>query len=284
MGAPWDGDVHILLAGWGKMGSALLDGWLDRGVPPGKITVVEPNAEARAELAKRHGVDALPSPGGLDPGFHPGVVVFAVKPQAMDAVAPAYAHFSASRAVFLSIAAGKTLDYFKGYLGSNAAIVRSMPNMPAAVRRGITVACPNGLVTQTQRGLCQGLLEAVGDVAWIEDEALMDPVTALSGSGPAYVFFLAECMAQGGVKAGLPEDLAARLAQVTVSGAGELLRLAEQAPSRLRKNVTSPGGTTAAALAVLMGDPGLESLMTEAIIAATRRSRELAKWPRESNE
>lgn len=276
MGSPWNGDVHILLAGCGKMGHALLEGWLEEGVPPTAVTVVEPNADARAELETRHEVNAFPSPDNLDPAFRPGVVVFAIKPQTMDAAVPAYAHLSGGDTAFLSIAAGKTIGYFEDKLGSSAAIVRSMPNTPAAVRRGITVACPNGHVTQAQRALCQDLLEAVGDVAWIEDEALMDPVTALSGSGPAYVFLLCECMARGGVEAGLPEDLAARLAQVTVSGAGELLRLAEEAPSRLRENVTSPGGTTAKALAVLMGDPGLESLMTEAIVAATRRSRELA--------
>ncbi len=276
MGAPWNGDIHILLAGYGKMGGALLEGWLEEGVPPSAITVIEPNADARAELKRRHGVSALPSPDTLDPAFCPGVAVFAVKPQAMDSVAPAYAHLSGKGTAFLSIAAGKTIGYFEGKLGPGAAIVRSMPNTPAAIRRGITVACPNANVTQAQRALCQGLLEAVGDVAWVEDEALMDPVTALSGSGPAYVFLLAECMARGGVEAGLPEDLAARLAQVTVSGAGELLRLADEAPSQLRKNVTSPGGTTAAALAILMDDPGLKSLMIKAIAAATRKSRQLA--------
>ncbi len=277
MGSPWGGDGGILLAGCGKMGGALLEGWLEEGVPRTAITVVEPNADARAELETRRRVNALSSPDDLDPAFRPAVVVFAVKPQAMDAVAPAYAHLSGGDTAFLSIAAGKTIGYFEGKLGPGAAIVRSMPNMPAAVRRGITVACPNGHVTPAQRALCQDLLEAVGDVAWIEDEGLMDPVTALSGSGPAYVFLLAECMARGGVEAGLPEDLAARLARATVSGAGELLRLGEEAPSQLRENVTSPGGTTAKALAVLMGDPGLESLMTEAIAAATRRSRELAE-------
>jgi pyrroline-5-carboxylate reductase len=178
--------------------------------------------------------------------------------------------------VFLSIAAGRTIAYFEQKLGGAAAVVRSMPNTPAAVGRGITVACANGHVTSGQRARCDELLAAVGEVAWVEDEALLDAVTAVSGGGPAYVFLLIECLAEAGAAEGLPPDLAMRLARVTVSGAGELARLSSEPAAVLRQNVTSPAGTTLEALKVLMAPDGLQSLFTKAIAAATRRSRELA--------
>jgi pyrroline-5-carboxylate reductase len=178
--------------------------------------------------------------------------------------------------VFLSIAAGRTIAYFERHLGAQAAIVRSMPNTPAAVGRGITVACSNRHVSAAQRELCDELLAAVGEVAWIADEGLLDAVTAVSGGGPAYVFLLIECLAEAGAAAGLPPDLAMRLARITVSGAGELARLSSEPASVLRQNVTSPAGTTLEALKILMAADGLQPLMTKAIAAATRRSRELA--------
>ncbi len=266
----------LVLAGGGKMGGALLAGWLYRGMGREGITVVEPDGETAAALRESHGVAVLEPPDALDAGLRPEVVVFAVKPQNLDEVASAYRRFAGETTVFLSIAAGKTIAGIQAALGAHAPIVRCMPNTPAQVGRGITVACANRLVSDDQRRLCQDLLEAVGEASWVEDEALLDAVTAVSGSGPAYVFLLAECMARAGVEAGLPEELSGRLARATVAGAGELLRQSSEAPAVLRHNVTSPGGTTAAALEVLMAEDGVAALMTRAIAAATRRSRELA--------
>ncbi|MFQ5985691.1 MAG: pyrroline-5-carboxylate reductase [Alphaproteobacteria bacterium] len=266
----------VLLVGCGKMGGALLGGWRGRGVPPERITVVEP-AQAAAEAGReRHGVEVHDEASALDPSFQPAVVVVAVKPQVMDRVVPAYRRFAGADTVFLSIAAGKTIGYFERQLGAEAAIVRAMPNTPAAVARGITVACPNSRVTPAQRSLCGDLLEAVGEVVWIEDEALIDPVTAVSGGGPAYVFLLVECLARAGEEAGLPAELAMRLARATVCGSGELAYRSSEAASVLRHSVTSPGGTTLEALKVLMAEDGLQALFTKAIAAATARSRELA--------
>jgi pyrroline-5-carboxylate reductase len=211
--------------------------------------------------------------------FKPEVVVLAVKPQSMNAVLPGLAKFARAQTVFLSIAAGKTLKALAQGLGATASparIVRTMPNTPAAVRQGITVAVAGAGVDQPQRQRCDQLLRAVGEVMWVDDEALLDPVTAVSGSGPAYVFLLVEAMAQAGEKAGLPAELAMRLARATVTGSGELLRRSSEPASQLRQNVTSPGGTTAAALQVLMAPGALQKLFDEAIDAATRRSRELA--------
>jgi len=261
---------QILLVGCGKMGGALLDGWLERGLSPLDIMVVEPDAA----VGHRPHVAIVDQASSLPGGFDPAVVVLAVKPQAMDKVAPAYAGYSA--AVFLSIAAGKTLETLGRLLGGQAAVVRAMPNTPAAVRRGMTVLAANQRVSEAQRRFCGDLLEAVGEIAWVGDEALLDPVTAVSGSGPAYVFLLVEALAEAGAAAGLPDDLAAELARATVVGAAELLRQSGLPPDQLRRNVTSPGGTTAAALELLMADDGLASLMRRAIAAATRRSRELA--------
>ena len=266
----------ILLVGCGKMGGALLGGWLAHGVSPDQVTVVEPAAEAAAAARGRHGVKAVSDSRELDSRFAPRVVVLAVKPQVMDRVAPAYRRFVAPDVVFLSIAAGKSIGYFARHLGDEAAIVRAMPNTPAAVGRGITVLCANPAVTEAQRETCRALLEAVGEAVWIDDESLLDAVTAVSGSGPAYVFLLIECLAQGGAEAGLPADLATRLARATVCGAGALADQAEEPAGTLRRNVTSPGGTTEAALEVLMGENGLQPLMTRAVAAAAKRSRELA--------
>jgi pyrroline-5-carboxylate reductase len=264
---------NLILVGCGKMGGALLSGWLARGTPRDSVAVVEPMDTAA--VARRFGVAAVATAEALK-GAAPEVVVFAVKPQGMEAVVPAYRRFAAPGTVFLSIAAGRPIRFFESGLGESAAVVRSMPNTPAAVGRGITVACPNAAVTAAQRERCGALLEAVGEVAWVEDEALLDPVTAVSGSGPAYVFLLIECLAEAGVAAGLDAALAARLARATVIGSGELARQSDEPASRLRENVTSPGGTTAAALAVLMAEDGLRALMTRAVAAATQRSRELA--------
>ncbi|HEX4553194.1 MAG TPA: pyrroline-5-carboxylate reductase, partial [Xanthobacteraceae bacterium] len=178
--------------------------------------------------------------------------------------------------VVISIMAGRTLAFLEKTLPAGTALVRAMPNMPAAIGRGITVAVPNARVSAAQRDLADKLLAATGATEWVDDEALMDAVTAVSGSGPAYVFLLAESLARAGVAAGLPPDLAARLARATVAGAGELMHRSPLDPATLRQNVTSPGGTTAAALDVLTAKDGLDPVMDKAIAAATRRSRELA--------
>jgi pyrroline-5-carboxylate reductase len=261
---------RILLVGCGKMGSALLNGWLNRGTPAGHVSVIEPMQPQLPD-----GISRYAEAAALDSGYRPSVVVFAVKPQSMDEVAPAYVTYAGPETVFLSIAAGKPIRYFEATL-TDGAIVRAMPNTPAAVGRGITVLCANSRVSSEQKAVCTGLMESVGEVAWIDDEALLDAVTGLSGSGPAYVFHLVEAMAVAGEAAGLPKDLAMQLARATVAGSGELLALSSDPAGTLRENVTSPGGTTAAALETLMGPDGLTKLMTEAIVRATERSRELA--------
>jgi pyrroline-5-carboxylate reductase len=265
----------LLLVGCGKMGGALLRGWLHRGIAR-RYIVVEPGPIA-ADLAANPQVELLAAADKVPADFATGVIVLAVKPQVMIEVLPGYRRFAHSGALFVSIAAGKTLGFFARFLGERAAVVRAMPNTPAAIGRGIAVACANAAVAPAQRTLAERLLAAVGEVGWVADEALMDAVTALSGSGPAYVFLLIECLAKAGVAAGLPEDLASRLARATVAGAGELARLSEQSAAALREMVTSPGGTTRAALDVLMGEEEFERLLTRAVLAAAMRSRELAE-------
>ncbi len=267
--------ARLLLVGGGKMGGALLSGWIDGGLAPADAMVVEPFA-ASAEAIRARGIAVVAAPEEVPEDFAPAVVVLAVKPQQMEAVLAGCTRFVRPETVFLSIAAGKTIASFEARLGAAAAVVRAMPNTPAAVGRGMSVLAANARVGAAQRAACGDLMAAVGEVAWVEDEALLDPVTAVSGGGPAYVFLLIETLAQAGVEAGLPEELAARLARVTVAGSGELVRLAEEPPAQLRENVTSPGGTTLEALRILMAPDGLQPLMTRAIAAATRRSRELA--------
>lgn len=264
----------LLLVGCGKMGSAMLSGWLDSAIVKGGVAVVDPLG---SPAFSGHGlVTAYGSFDELPGDFSPEVVVFAVKPQQMDEAAPAAARFAGTGTVFLSIAAGKPIAYFTRHLGADAAIVRAMPNTPAAIGLGITVACPSPSVLDTQIAVCEALLGAVGEVVTIDDESLLDPVTAVSGSGPAYVFLMIECLAEAGVAAGLPRDLAERLALVTVAGAGQLALRGDEPPAQLRRDVTSAGGTTEAALEVLMVKDGLQSLLTRAVAAATRRGRELA--------
>lgn len=266
---------RLLLVGCGKMGEALLGGWIRAGFAANDIIVVEPDSQKATPLGERFGVEVVGEAGAVGGAVRQTAVVFAVKPQALDAVAPAYRRFAES-GVFLSIAAGRTISSLQRLLGDGAAIVRAMPNTPAAVGQGVTVACAGAGTSAEQRWLCERLLTAVGSLSWIEDEALLDAVTAVSGSGPAYVFLLTECLADAGARAGLPTDLAHRLARDTVAGAGALLQRAPEPAAELRRNVTSPGGTTAAALAVLMADDGLARLLTKAVRAAAERSRELA--------
>jgi len=262
----------LALIGAGKMGGALLAGWLDRGLDPGAVVVVDPSPpeDSKAVLAKA-GIAVAPTP----PKVIARVVVVAVKPQIIAGVLPDLRRMICPSTIVLSIAAGATLANLEAGLGA-AAIVRSIPNTPAQVGRGATAAIANARVDADGKALVTALLDAVGVVAWVDDEALIDVATAVSGSGPAYVFLLAECLAEAAIAEGLAPDLAARLARATVSGAGELLERSDLPPAQLRKNVTSPNGTTAAALAILMGEGGLAPLMRQAVAAARRRSRELS--------
>lgn len=266
----------LLLIGCGKMGGAMLEGWLDQGITTQDITIVEPNTELAATLSGKWGVNAISGADELAGEYAPDVVVLAVKPQVMDQVLTPYQKLVAKAPVFLSIAAGRTLASFENLLGTNACIVRAMPNTPASVGRGITVGCPNANVNETQKDLCDQLLKSVGDVEWVMEEKHMDAVTAVSGSGPAYIFLLAEVMGRAGQLAGLPPELSDKLARTTVAGSGELLHQSLEPAATLRKNVTSPGGTTQAALDVLMGPDGMKELLARAIDAATQRSKELA--------
>jgi pyrroline-5-carboxylate reductase len=261
----------LLLVGAGKMGQAMLEGWLARGLAPSKLVVVEPQPNESVRALGARGVL-------LNPAAPPkaAAIVIAVKPQIAPEVVPALAAHVGDGTLALSIMAGRTLAFLRERLPSGTALVRAMPNTPAAIGRGITVACGSAELTGAQRSLATNLLSAIGAVEWVQDESLIDAVTALSGSGPAYVFLLTETMAKAGVAAGLPQALAEKLARETVAGSGELMHRSTLDPATLRQNVTSPGGTTAAALDVLMGPNGLERLLTEAIAAATRRSRELA--------
>jgi pyrroline-5-carboxylate reductase len=262
----------VVLVGAGKMGSALLEGWLALGLAPKIIAVIEPQPTREIRALTERGLRLNPPSGAVG---EVAAVVLAVKPQAAPEILPGLAPLVGAGTVVVSIMAGRTLQFLAGAL-PDAALVRAMPNTPAAIGRGITVAVANAQVSDRQHTLVDALLSAVGAVEWVADEAQMDAVTALSGSGPAYVFLLAEAMARAGATAGLPPALSATLARATVAGAGELLHRSPLDAATLRQNVTSPGGTTAAALEVLMATDGLEPLMTKAIAAATRRSRDLA--------
>lgn len=264
----------LLLVGAGKMGGALLEGWLQQGLDPKSVFIQDPApSEAVAALATRHGITIGEAP---DLPGEPSVVVIAVKPQITDKLLPEVEPLLGDNSVVLSIAAGRTLTGLAHHLPPDTAIVRAMPNTPAAVGQGISVAVANQYVTPEQKGECDALLAAVGEVIWADDEALLDAVTAVSGSGPAYVFLLAEYLADAGVKAGLDPELADRLARATVAGAGELLRRSSLSSAQLRENVTSPQGTTAAALEELMVEKGLKHLLARAVAAAAKRSKELS--------
>ncbi|WP_259780911.1 pyrroline-5-carboxylate reductase [Aestuariispira ectoiniformans] len=269
-------DRPLVLVGCGKMGGAMLDGWLKSGITKGGVAIIDPHS-GDTYAAPENNVHAYHQASDLPSDLNPQVVILAVKPQMMDAAIADYKRFAGPDCVFISIAAGKTIDYFEKHLGDSAAIVRAMPNTPAAIGQGITVCCPNSKVSDDQLTLSLTLLKAVGEAESVTDEGLIDAVTAVSGGGPAYVFLMTECLAQAGVDAGLPAELSAKLALHTVAGAGQLAISSDEPPAQLRKNVTSPGGTTLEALNVLMRDQdGLQRLMTEAIAAATARSKELA--------
>ena len=265
-------DGTLVLVGAGKMGGALLEGWIGLGVNPARIVVMEPQPVAAIGALSARGLRINPDAASI----YPDTIVLAVKPQIAAEVMPQVASLVSPSTVVVSIMAGRTIAFLSDALPRDAAVIRAMPNTPAAVGRGITVAVTNSWVTPAQRQLADALLTATGAVEWIGDEALMDAVTAVSGSGPAYVFLLAESLARAGEKVGLPAELAARLARATVAGSGELLYRSSVDAAILRRNVTSPGGTTAAALDVLMAPDGLDPLMARAVAAATRRGRALA--------
>jgi pyrroline-5-carboxylate reductase len=264
-------DGHIVLAGAGKMGGAMLTGWIAGGLDPKRAIVIDPHVSDEIKALAARGVRL--NPDVKDIGAV-AALVLAVKPQMFSEVGPTLRAIAGSSLV-VSIMAGTTIAGIAKACGGK--VVRAMPNTPAAIGRGITVAVAASDVSPEQRGLTDALLRATGSVEWVEDESLIDAVTAVSGSGPAYVFLLTEEMARAGIAAGLPPELAMKLARETVSGSGELLRQSDLDAATLRKNVTSPGGTTAAALSVLMADDGFEPLLTRAIAAATARSKELAK-------
>ncbi|MBO6633116.1 pyrroline-5-carboxylate reductase [Parvibaculum sp.] len=266
----------LVLVGAGKMGSALLSSWLAKGLSPDLVCVRDPAAPDAIKALAAKGLSLNASVQDIAVR-DPGLVLVAVKPQAMASVLPELAPMVRPETVFLSIAAGTGLHRLKELLGPEVHAIRAMPNTPASIGRGITVACANDRVTREQRELADTLLAAAGEVGWVDSEALIDAVTAISGSGPAYVFYLVECLAAAGEALGLDADLAMKLARETVSGSGEMLHRLEEPASVLRANVTSPGGTTAAALDVLMGEGGLSPLMRRAALAARDRARELGK-------
>jgi pyrroline-5-carboxylate reductase len=262
----------IVLAGAGKMGGAMLSGWLAQGLDARSIAVIEPHPseEIRGHLSGGGRLNPSPQDAGNIAAF-----VVALKPQAFREAAGGLKPYIGAQTLVVSIMAGTTMTSIAELCGGH--VVRAMPNTPAAIGRGITVAVAAKNVSDAQRETADSLLRATGSVEWVSDEGLMDAVTAVSGSGPAYIFLLAEELARAGIAAGLPEGLATKLARETVAGSGELLHRSELSAAALRQNVTSPGGTTAAALEVLMGDDGLQSLLTRAVAAATKRSKELAK-------
>ncbi len=263
-------DQGLVLLGCGKMGSAMLEGWLKQGVPPAAIWVLEPHPSDWLKSTGVHLNVGLPAA--------PAIVLLAVKPQMMGAALPQVTALGNGATVFLSIAAGTTIASFESTFGARTPIIRAMPNTPAAVGRGITAITGNAHASDPDLALAEALLTAVGQVVRLEGEHQMDAVTAVSGSGPAYVFHLIEALAQAGEAEGLPAALAMQLARATVCGAGELAHQATESAAQLRINVTSPGGTTSAALAVLMEpETGLPPLMARAVKAAADRGRELGK-------
>lgn len=262
----------LVLVGAGKMGGALLQGWLAGGLAADATIVVDPHPSPEiAELCTARGIRL--NPDNLEPA---GTLVLGFKPQGLDAAAPALGAWIDEATLVVSILAGKTIADLKRRLPGARAVVRAMPNLPASIGRGATGAVASPEVDARQRAAADALLASAGIVAWLDDEALIDALTAVSGSGPAYVFLMAEALAEAGIKAGLPPDLAQTLARATVAGAGALLDIDPRSSAQLRKDVTSPGGTTAAALAVLMREGGLPDLLDEAVEANKRRAGELS--------
>lgn len=263
----------IVLVGCGNMGRAMLEGWLAAGkAAPGDVTVVEPNDDLRAR-AEALGVTACASSDGLPEGAAPFIILFAVKPQVMRDVAVQYRRFAAAGATFVSIAAGTPIAVFEDILGADAPVIRCMPNTPAAIGKGMMVNVANAHASRDARAFVDELLSANGLVREVDDEELIDAVTAVSGSGPAYVFHFIEALTAAGIEAGLAPDMAATLAGQTVYGAASLAAQSNETPETLRRQVTSPNGTTQAGLEVLMEE--MTDLVTRTVDAAKKRSIEL---------
>jgi pyrroline-5-carboxylate reductase len=268
-------DRRISLIGFGNMGQALVRGWLERGLAPESLRVVDPSAAA-LDVARALGIAGAAEIGAAALREHrPNVVVLAVKPAQLDAALRDAQPVLGAEPLFVSIVAGKPIASISAVL-ADAAIVRAMPNTPAAIGRGMTVMIASERVAAEQRALADELLRAVGETAWVDDERLMDAVTAVSGSGPAYVFLLIESLTRAGIALGLAPPLAEKLATVTVAGAGAYARESDADAAELRRRVTSPGGTTEAALRVLTSEQGLGALLERAVRAAADRSRELS--------
>jgi pyrroline-5-carboxylate reductase len=264
----------LVLAGCGKMGGAMLEGWLKAGADPKMIVAIDPKPTHEVmELLQKRGIRHNPPVTSITDAE---VIIVAVKPQVMEDVLPNLVSLKSSRPLILSVAAGKTIATFAKHFGQDAAIIRTIPNTPAAIGRGITAMSANANVSKVQMALATALLSSTGEVVTVDDESMIDLVTAVSGSGPAYIFYLTECMAAAGEKIGLPAALAMQLARATVAGSGELMRQTGIDAATLRQNVTSPNGTTFAALQVLMADNGMMQLFENAITAAAKRSKELA--------
>jgi pyrroline-5-carboxylate reductase len=264
----------LVLVGAGKMGGAMLEGWLKAGADPKKIVALDPGPPPEVlALLTKHGIRHNPTVEGITDAE---VVLVAVKPQVMDDVLAPLHVLAKSKPAILSVVAGKTIAKLAEHFGADASIIRTMPNTPAAVGRGITAMVGNAHVTPSQLALAEQLLSTIGEVVRVDTEEQIDWVTGVSGSGPAYVFFLTECLAAAGESLGLAPKLAEHLARATVAGSGELMRQSGIDAATLRQNVTSPKGTTYEALQVLMADDGLKPLMQKAVAAAARRSKELA--------
>ena len=266
--------ASLLLVGGGKMGAAMLEGWLKVGLPGSAATVIDPHpGPDLQQLCAAKGVALNPASDTIAP---PEALVLAIKPQVLGEVGPQVAPLVDSRTTLISVLAGKTIANLEAAIPGCGGIVRSIPNLPAAIAQGATGACTSPGLAEERRAMADALLNAIGVVAWVEDEGLIDACTAVSGSGPAYVFLLAEELARAGVDAGLPEELAERLARATVAGAGAMLAQSPLPSGTLRENVTSKGGTTAAALEVLMAENGFRPLLRDAVAAAKRRASALS--------
>lgn len=264
----------LVLIGAGKMGGAMLEGWLRIGMDPAGISLVDPKpSDEMVALAAEKGMALNPDPQAIAPVE---VLVLATKPQMLDTAAPSVQAFIHPQTLVISILAGKTLGDIAARLPNANAVIRAMPNLPASVQRGATGAAAGAGVSSAQKAMADTLLGSIGIVEWLADESLVDCVTAVSGSGPAYVFHLVECLAAAGIAIGLPAETAERLARATIIGAGEMLHQSPLPPATLRQNVTSPGGTTAAALEHLMADNGMAPLVRRAVAAAKRRAEELS--------
>jgi pyrroline-5-carboxylate reductase len=260
----------VCLIGAGRLGGALLRGWLAQGMPPENVSVQDPHLspEMQTFLGER-GIHATANAGA-------DILLLAVKPQAFEDVLRHVAHLAAPATTVVSVAAGKTIASMEHAFAAGTGVIRTLPNLPAEVGRAVTAMAASASVSEAAKRQCEMLFQAVGHTVWLESEEQMDAVTGLSGSGPGYLFYIAECLTKAGIEAGLSADVSTALARVTIAGAGEMLYQLPLPAATLRENVTSPNGTTAAGLSVLMEEARLERLLSEAVAAAARRSRELS--------